>query len=182
VGLPESVADRLDLERGDRIGLVLGDGAHVTMKVAAINKTHGKYPALVVPAKLLPRSTASDPLRVDRWITFAVVGVIVAYAALSLINALVAVLSGRRGELQLLHFAGATRAQIKRMLELEALLIAAIGAIAGTAVAIAGLIPLAIATAGSPLPSGSPLIFAATIVLIAALVLIPTRIAFHYAR
>ena len=67
---------------------------------------------------------------------------IVAYAALSLVNSLVAALGSRRRELALLRLAGATRRQIRAMLEAEALLIGAIGAIAGTAVAIAGLIPL----------------------------------------
>jgi putative ABC transport system permease protein len=62
------------------------------------------------------------------------------------------------------------------MLEAEALVIAGIGALTGTAVAIAGLIPLAVATAGSPLPSGPPWVFAAVLALVAALVLIPTRV------
>ena len=112
----------------------------------------------------------------DRWITFAVVSVIIAYAALSLINALVASLTGRRQELALLRLAGATKHQIRRMLDTEALLVAAVGAIAGTAVALLGLIPLAVATAGSPLPSGPLWVFPATLALIAALVLIPTRV------
>ena len=62
------------------------------------------------------------------WITFAVVGVIVAYAALSLINSLVAALARRRRELTLLRLAGATRRQVRRMLEAEALVIAGVGA------------------------------------------------------
>ena len=88
----------------------------------------------------------------DTWITLAVVGVIVAYAALSLVNALVAALTARRREFALLRLAGATRRQIRAMLNAEALLVGAIGAIAGTAVAIAGLIPLSVATSGSPSP------------------------------
>ncbi len=99
---------------------------------------------------------------------------IVAYAAMSLVNALVAALGSRRRELSLLRLAGATRRQIRAMLEAEALLIGAIGAIAGTAVAIAGLIPLSVATAGSPIPSGPVWVFLAVLVVIAALVLLPT--------
>ena len=99
---------------------------------------------------------------------------IVAYAALSLINALVAALAGRRRELTLLRLAGATRRQVRRMLETEALLIAGVGLVTGTAVAVAGLIPLAIATAGSPLPSGPVWVFAGVVLGVAALVLAPT--------
>jgi putative ABC transport system permease protein len=62
------------------------------------------------------------------------------------------------------------------MLEAEALLIAAVGAICGTAVSIAGLVPLAVATAGSPLPSGPVWVFAAVLALVAALVLLPTLV------
>jgi len=174
--LPETIARKLDVQHGDDVGLVLGDGTHHTLAVAALNQAGGKYPAITVPARLLPAHAASDPLRVDRWITFAVVGVIVAYAALSLVNALATALAGRRGELDLLRLAGATKRQIRRMLQAEALLIGAIGAFAGTIVSIAGLVPLAIATAGSPLPSGSPLYFLATLALIAVLLLVPTRI------
>ncbi len=65
------------------------------------------------------------------------------------------------------------------MLEAEALVIAGIGAATGTAVAIAGLIPLAIATAGSPLPSGPVWVFAAVLAGIAALVLLPTLVVSH---
>jgi putative ABC transport system permease protein len=60
------------------------------------------------------------------------------------------------------------------MLRAEALLIAAIGGALGTAVAIAGLVPLSVATAGSPLPSGPIWIFPAVLALATGLVLVPT--------
>jgi putative ABC transport system permease protein len=160
--------------------MVLGDGAHVRLRVVAILDGSTRNRSLILPGKLLRAHTAGparpDPPEVDVWITFAVVGVIVAYAALSLINSLVAALTGRRRELALLHLAGATKRQIRRMLEAEALLIGGIGALVGTAVAIAGLIPLAVATAGSPLPSGPAWVFVAVLVTIAALVLLPTLV------
>ncbi len=54
---------------------------------------------------------ANDPPQIDVWITLAAVGVIVAYAALSLINALVAALTGRRRELALLLPGGRDQAR-----------------------------------------------------------------------
>jgi putative ABC transport system permease protein len=176
VALPQGLNSAV----GDTIGMVLGDGAHVRLNVVAILDGSSRNRSIILPAKLLRAHTAGparpDPPQVDVWITFAVVAVIVAYAALSLINSLVAALTGRRRELALLHLAGATRKQLRRMLEAEALVIAGVGALTGTAVAIAGLIPLAVATAGSPLPSGPPWVFAAVLALVAALVLIPTRV------
>jgi putative ABC transport system permease protein len=65
------------------------------------------------------------------------------------------------------------------MLGAEALTIAGIGAAIGTALAVAGLIPLAIATSGSLLPSGPVWVFAATLAGIAALVLLPTLVVAH---
>jgi putative ABC transport system permease protein len=60
------------------------------------------------------------------------------------------------------------------MLRAEATLIATSGIVAGTVVAIIGLVPLAIATAGSPLPSGPPTMFVAIVAMAVLLVLAPT--------
>jgi putative ABC transport system permease protein len=214
VALPAGLAADLRIAAGDRIGLVLGDGAHVTVRVAALLGGFRRYPALVLPPALLAMHTGSGVrelliegggdvrsraaralrdlpgvtirggdavrddvdtgLRVDRWITFAVIGVIVAYAAMSLVNLLTAALGGRRRELALLRMAGATRRQVARMLQAEAMIIVAGGIAIGTLVAIAGLVPLAVATAGSPLPSGSPAIFVAVAAVAVGLVLAPT--------
>ncbi len=215
VALPAGVADDLQVRVGDTIGMVLGDGAHVRLRVAALLGGSSRYASIVLPPALLAahtterrpaqllvngddgvrervaRALAGDPtltvrggdavaddfdtgLQVDAWITYAVVAVFVAFAAMSLTNVLVAALAGRRRELALLRLAGATRRQIRRMLEAEALVVAAVGAIAGTVVAVAGLVPLSIATAGSPLPSGPLSVFLGVLALVIALVLIPT--------
>ena len=181
VALPRGTAEDIGVGVGDRIGMVLGDGAHVKLTVVALLDGSSRFGSIVVPRALLegrgaPAADFDDGLAVDTWITLAVVGVIVAYAAMSLVNSLVAALGRRRRELALLRLAGATRRQIRAMLEAEALLIGAIGSIAGTAVAIAGLIPLSVATAGSPIPSGPVWVFLAVLVVIAALVLLPTLV------
>jgi putative ABC transport system permease protein len=215
VALPKDAAGDLDVHVGGSVGMVLGDGAHVRLRVVALLDASRRYASIVLPPALLAAHTTArlpqqllingdrdarrrvaqalagepgltlrgghaladgfdDGLQVDQWITFAVVAVIVAYAAMSLANIVVAALGGRRRELALLRLAGATHRQIRRMLEAEALLVATIGAIAGTAVAVVGLVPLAIAQAGSPLPSGPLWVFPAVLAVVAALVLIPT--------
>ena len=181
VALPRGTAEDIGVGVGDASGMVLGDGAHVKLTVVALLDGSSRFGSIVVPRALLegrgsPAADFDDGLAVDTWITLAVVGVIVAYAAMSLVNSLVAALGSRRRELALLRLAGATRRQIRAMLEAEALLIGAIGSIAGTAVAIAGLIPLSVATAGSPIPSGPVWVFLAVLVVIAALVLLPTLV------
>jgi putative ABC transport system permease protein len=216
VALPGDLARRLHLDVGDRVGVVLGDGARVELRVVALLGGPSRYPALVLPPGLLAAHTTDGArellvngsgdvagrirdalgagggvsvrgsgalgddidagLRVDRWIAFAVVGVIAAYAAMSLANLVVASLGGRRRELALLRLSGATPADVRAMLRAEACLLAAGGIGVGTVVAVVGLVPLAVATAGSPLPSGPPGIFVAVAVLALALVLVPTTV------
>jgi putative ABC transport system permease protein len=177
VAVPDGVADV-----GDTLVMVLGDGARARMRVASHLDADG---TIALPAALVaahggtPADDYDTGLAVDSWITLAVVGVIVAYAAMSLVNTLVAALAGRRPELALLHMAGATRRQIRRMLATEALAIAGVGAAAGTAVAAAGVVPLAIAAAGSPLPSGPLWVLPAVLALSAALVLVPTLLTYE---
>ena len=99
--------------------MVLGDGAHVQLDRRRAADGSSRFGSIVVPRALLdgrgsPAADFDDGLQVDTWITLAVVGVIVAYAAMSLVNALVAALTARRRELALLRLAGATRRQIRR--------------------------------------------------------------------
>jgi putative ABC transport system permease protein len=177
VAVPDGVADV-----GDTLVMALGDGARARVRVASHLDAEG---TIALPATLVaahggtPADDYDTGLEVDAWITLAVVGVIVAYAAMSLVNTLVAALAGRRPELALLHMAGATRRQIRRMLAAEALAIAGIGAGAGTTVAAAGVLPLAIAVAGSPLPSGPLWVLPAVLAVSAALVLVPTFLTYE---
>jgi putative ABC transport system permease protein len=63
------------------------------------------------------------------------VGLIVAFTAIALVNTLVFAIADRARELALLRLIGATRRQVRRMLQLETLIAAAIAITIGSAVA-----------------------------------------------
>ncbi len=91
---------------------------------------------------------------------YTIVIVIVAYAAISVINALVTSTAARRREFGLQRLAGSTRGQILRMVGLEGVLVAAIGVLLGTIASMATLVPFSTNRIDSWTPSGSPWIYA----------------------
>ncbi|MEU0008282.1 FtsX-like permease family protein [Streptomyces sp. NPDC006314] len=89
----------------------------------------------------------------DVWLRQAELGLLVCFAAVSTINTLVAATADRRREFALLRLTGATRAQLLRMLTVEAMLTAAVGVLLGAAVAGAASAAFCTAVTGSPVPS-----------------------------
>ena len=68
------MADDLGVRVGDRIGMVLGDGAHVRLRVAALLDSPRRYAPIVLPSALLAQHAAArgdldTGLQVDAWIT-----------------------------------------------------------------------------------------------------------------
>ena len=129
VALPAGVADDLQVRVGDTIGMVLGDGAHVRLRVAALLGGSSRYASIVLPPALLaahtatPSWTTSTPAcRSTRGSRYAVVAVFVAFAAMSLTNVLVAALAGRRRSSRC-SGCGRHPRQIRQMLEAEALVV-----------------------------------------------------------
>ncbi|TDE01619.1 FtsX-like permease family protein [Jiangella asiatica] len=108
---------------------------------------------------------------------YTIVIMIVAYAAISVINVLSSSTGARRREFGLQRLTGATRAQVLRMVGLEGLLVAAIGIVLGTLASVATLVPFSLARIDSLTPSGSPLIYlgvvAAALVLTLGATLLP---------
>ena len=92
---------------------------------------------------------------------YLLVGMIIAYTAVSVINTLAASTVRRRREFGLQRLTGATRGQVMRMSVTEGGLVAAAGITLGSMVALATLIPYSSTVAGSAWPSGPLWIFAA---------------------
>ncbi|MFE7192205.1 ABC transporter permease [Kitasatospora sp. NPDC057541] len=101
---------------------------------------------------------------------YTVVAMIVGYAAITVINSLVVVTRGRRGEFGLQRLTGATRAQVLGMLNVEGALIAVVATVLGTAASAATIVPYSLVKAGSVLPRGSIGIYLA--IVFGALVLV----------
>jgi putative ABC transport system permease protein len=92
---------------------------------------------------------------VNLWTNLLLVGLLMAFTGISVVNTLAMSTMARAREYALLRLIGATASQVTNMMRCEALLIAATGAIVGTAVAAAALMPLSRAIVGTLLPSVS---------------------------
>jgi putative ABC transport system permease protein len=115
-------------------------------------------------------------LGVDAWIGYLLAGIAVAYTAIASINTIAVAVLDRRREFGLQRLTGSTRRQVRRMLALEGLVIAALGLVLGLFAAAFTVLPIAVATRGWPLPSGPAWIGLAWIAVVLLLVLPTTAI------
>ncbi|MFC0628974.1 ABC transporter permease [Kribbella deserti] len=121
-----------------------------------------------------------EGLQTQAWVNYLLVGMIIAYTAVSVINTLASSTIRRRREFALQRLTGSTRLQVVRMMTTEGLLVAVAGLALGTAVALACLMPFAQSLSGSVLPSGPPWIYlgivATALLLTLTATLLPTTL------
>ncbi|MFD9963887.1 ABC transporter permease [Amycolatopsis sp. NPDC058986] len=111
---------------------------------------------------------------VGAWVNYLLVGMIMAYTVISVVNTLVMATMRRRREFGLQRLSGFTRAQVLRMAGIEGGLTAFIGIVLGTVVAAGSIVPFCLVASDSLLPSGPVSIYLVVIGLAAALVLAAT--------
>ncbi|WP_166352912.1 FtsX-like permease family protein [Phytoactinopolyspora limicola] len=116
----------------------------------------------------------------EAWINYLVIGVLLVYVAVSVVNTLVISTGERARELALLRVVGGSRRQLFGMLRLEALVVAGTAVVIGTIAMLAALIPGGIILAENPIPGIRPLIYAGLVAVAALLslgaVLVPGRL------
>ncbi|MYW00464.1 FtsX-like permease family protein [Streptomyces sp. SID3343] len=93
------------------------------------------------------------------WMAYLVLGVVVGYATIALVNTQILATVRRRREFTLYRLVGAGRRQVLHMAAVEAITTTVAGLTLGTTVAALTLIPLDISVLDSPLPAGSPAIW-----------------------
>jgi putative ABC transport system permease protein len=140
--------------------------------------------ALTALARPLPGVTVADrgallaahgeQQQTQAWVNYLLVGMILAYTAIAVVNTQVLATMRRRGEFALQRLTGATRGQVMRMMSMEGVLVAVIGIALGTAVSTATLVPFSVAASDSLMPSGPLWIYLAVIGTAAALALAAT--------
>lgn len=89
-------------------------------------------------------------------LNLVVVGIIVAFACLMLLNSLYASTSYRTGEFGRMRLAGATPAQVLRVVGAESLLLTVAGVFFGTVAGLAGILPFNAVRTDSALPDQGP--------------------------
>ncbi|MEO3767263.1 FtsX-like permease family protein [Streptomyces sp. B5E4] len=152
------------------------DGTSAAALTASLEKTLADHPGTAVADRDALIEANIKDTETQAWVNYLMVGMIVAYTAISVVNNLVLSVSGRRREFGLQRLAGATRRQVLRMLTIEALIVAGIGVALGTAAAATALVPFSHAAADSMVPTGPLSIYAAVVAGAVALALTATLV------
>ncbi|WP_438291928.1 FtsX-like permease family protein [Streptomyces sp. HUAS TT7] len=147
------------------------DPAQLQKNLSALAETH---PGLGVLSRATVGAVHQSEDDTQAWMAYLVLGVVVAYATIALVNTQVLATTERRREFMLQRLIGATRRQVLRMMTVEAVLVSVAGLVLGALVAVLTLVPLSLSVLGSPVPEGSPWIFATVVVAAFALTLVTT--------
>lgn len=115
-------------------------------------------------------------LATQAWISYLVSMLAIAYAAIATVNTLAVLVLSRRREFGLQRLTGATRFQVTRMVLVEGAVIATMGLTLGAAVSLFTIVPMAVVTSRSVIPSGPPSVLAAAVITTYLLVLSVTAI------
>ncbi|MEV6822859.1 ABC transporter permease [Nocardiopsis dassonvillei] len=117
----------------------------------------------------------------NAWINYALLGVIAAYVAISVVNTLVMATGERTREFALLRMVGTTRRQLLGMLRWEALFIGGLALVVGGVGVLVALVPFSMAFAGTPVPYVPPLaglgLVAVTLLTALLAMVVPARVA-----
>ncbi|GAA2660319.1 MULTISPECIES: ABC transporter permease [Actinosynnema] len=192
VALSTQAAATLGVSPGDRLPLVLGDGAEITPQVTALYARGLGYGDVTLPHDvLLPHTTtkldhlvlvrgADEPTVTaalgpftgvravdsahlasageserdgDSWTNLIALVVLLGYLAISVVNTLVMATARRGQEFALLRLVGTRRAQVLRVVRLEALLLTSIALLVGAAAVLPALAGLSYGLTESPIPT-----------------------------
>ncbi|MFE0021039.1 FtsX-like permease family protein [Amycolatopsis sp. NPDC059021] len=119
----------------------------------------GTFPGLAVADRHSLTVATDGQQQANDWLNRILLGVILLYVALSVVNTLVTATLDRSRELTLLRLVGGTRRQVLRMIRVESWIVVAIAAVLGSALPVLPLAFLSFNFTGSPLPAGPPLVY-----------------------
>ncbi|WP_327636994.1 FtsX-like permease family protein [Kribbella sp. NBC_00482] len=126
-------------------------GADVPPGLAKLAAAH---PGVQVADRSTLVASNVEDLQTQAWINYMLVGMLIAYTAVSVVNTLVSTTLRRRREFALQRLTGSTRFQVLRMLTTESTLVTLTGVTLGTAVALACLLPFSAKVSTDALPTG----------------------------
>ncbi|QRP46234.1 ABC transporter permease [Amycolatopsis sp. FDAARGOS 1241] len=118
---------------------------------------------------LLAAHAAGD--EIGAWVNYLMLGMIIGYTVISVVNTLVMATARRRREFGLQRLGGFTRTQVLRMAGVEGGVIATIGILLGTVVSAGAIVPFCLVATGSPLPIGPAAVYLTVIAIAAVLAL-----------
>jgi putative ABC transport system permease protein len=133
-----------------------------------------QQPGLRVTGRETFTAARADQDETQAWMAYLVLGVVVGYATIALINTQVLATTERRREFMLQRLVGATRRQVLQMMAIEAVLVSVAGIVLGGLIAALTLVPLSVSVLGSAVPGGSPWILVTVVAAALGLTLATT--------
>lgn len=162
----------------DQIMVRAEPGTDTAQLTAALWAVAAQQPGTAVTDRSALTEVYAENVNTQVLAGYLVVGVIVAYSAIALVNTLAMSTARRRREFGLQRITGSTPGQVLRMVTAEGLLIAVTGIVLGTVAALTTLVPFSLARSDSLMPSGPLWIYLAVIgsacVLTLVAMLLPT--------
>ncbi|OEJ93995.1 FtsX-like permease family protein [Streptomyces thermolilacinus] len=138
-----------------------GPGTDLGELATTLSGLAADHPGLRVADRAALAVVQAEADETQTWMSYLVLGMVVGYATIALVNTQVIATTERRREFMLQRLIGSTRRQVMQMMTVEAFLVAVVGIVLGMMVAALTLVPLSISVLGSPVPHGSPWIFVA---------------------
>ncbi|GAA2993483.1 putative ABC transport system permease protein [Actinokineospora diospyrosa] len=149
--------------------LVRGDPAAVAAAVATV-------PGAMVGDRATVTAAFNEGQEVGLWVNYTLVGMIMAYTVISVVNTLVMATAARRREFGLQRLTGSSRGQVLRMMATEGVMVALVGLILGTLVSAGTLVPFSLVVSDSIFPMGPAWIYLTILGVMTALTLASTLI------
>jgi putative ABC transport system permease protein len=148
---------------------------------ADLERFAARWPGLEVLDANELRSREDEDRELNAYANYLLVGMLIVFTAIAVANTLVMSTAERVREFALLRLSGATPRQVLRMVRFEALLVAAVAAVLGSAIAAVTLAAFSAAITDSAMPYVPPLwygaVLAAAATLALAASLVPARLA-----
>ncbi|MEV7008347.1 FtsX-like permease family protein [Streptosporangium sp. NPDC051022] len=142
--------------------------AGVAGRVYVTGGTKERLAALAPGVTVLDRTEAGAAVNAAQefsdWANLLLLGMIIVFIVISVVNTLVTATGARVREFALLRLVGGTRRQVRGMVRWEALLIGGLAVITGTLIATPTLMALSYGVTGSPLPHVPPLTYVTIVV------------------
>jgi putative ABC transport system permease protein len=152
--LPRAVvAAHVSVPMDARMLVSYADGADTAALDAELATLAERTPGLSVVDRATMREADAEQARVEGWVNYLMIGVLLAFIAVAAANSLVMATGERARELALLRLVGATPRQVTRMIRVEALAVIGFGVLLGLAIAAATLVPFSLAIAETAIPS-----------------------------
>jgi putative ABC transport system permease protein len=128
------------------------DGADSGALDARLASLAGGTPGLDVLDRAGFQEAEDEEADRSAWVTYLMIGVLIAFIAIAAANSLVMAVGERSRELAQLRLLGATPRQVARMVRWEALAVIGFGVLIGVGVAAATLVPFSLALAETAVP------------------------------